>query len=265
MSGTYLDQLPAADALTGTEPVHIMQNGRDRQATVDAIAARFASSPAGVEAVQDIVAAFLAQGSNITLAYDDVANTLTISSPGGGIADAPAAPPGVHYVRQNGAWVDADARYVLDRRRPRGVRLRRSGNISIANNTATMLPFDIEDFDDYGSFNSGVSTTRINAPSWATWCRVTGRIEFATGTTGNRIVRVEKNSAGVPTPANIVAQDGLPASIGAGAVLHEVFAINGAGGDYIEIVVFHSQGSALNVIPANGLRTTHVLVEWFQN
>lgn len=43
------------------------------------------------EAVQDAVAVLLAQGTNVTLSYDDAANTLTINSAGGGGLDAEAA------------------------------------------------------------------------------------------------------------------------------------------------------------------------------
>lgn len=39
------------------------------------------------EAVDDRVAALLVQGSNITLTYDDVANSLTIAASGGGVSD----------------------------------------------------------------------------------------------------------------------------------------------------------------------------------
>lgn len=46
------------------------------------------------EAVDDRVAALLVQGANITLTYDDVANTLTIASTGGG----GGAPVGASYV-----------------------------------------------------------------------------------------------------------------------------------------------------------------------
>lgn len=47
------------------------------------------------EAVDDRVAALLVAGSNITLTYDDVANTLTIASTGGGGGGAPQALPWV--------------------------------------------------------------------------------------------------------------------------------------------------------------------------
>jgi hypothetical protein len=43
------------------------------------------------EAVQDAVAALLAQGTNVTLTYDDTGNTLTVASSGSGGLDAEAA------------------------------------------------------------------------------------------------------------------------------------------------------------------------------
>lgn len=43
-----------------------------------------------VEAVQDAVAAFIAEGANITLVHDDEGNTLTVSASGGGGSDAEA-------------------------------------------------------------------------------------------------------------------------------------------------------------------------------
>lgn len=42
------------------------------------------------EAVQDAVAALLGAGSNVTVAYNDAANTLTVSSSGGGVTDPEA-------------------------------------------------------------------------------------------------------------------------------------------------------------------------------
>lgn len=50
------------------------------------------------ESVQDIVGAFLVQGTNVTLNYDDTANTLTINaSGGGGSADGNAVFPLSHW------------------------------------------------------------------------------------------------------------------------------------------------------------------------
>jgi Collagen triple helix repeat (20 copies) len=58
------------------------------------------------EQVDDRVAALLKPGSNITLDYDDAANTLTIHSTagggGGGISEAPI--DGNSYGRRNAAW-----------------------------------------------------------------------------------------------------------------------------------------------------------------
>lgn len=47
------------------------------------------------EVIQDMIAAFLVQGSGVTLTYNDVANTLTIASTGGGGGGAPQALPWV--------------------------------------------------------------------------------------------------------------------------------------------------------------------------
>jgi hypothetical protein len=57
------------------------------------------------EAVDDRVAALLVAGTNVTVTYNDVANTLTIASSGGsggGIAEAPS--DGKAYGRLNAAW-----------------------------------------------------------------------------------------------------------------------------------------------------------------
>ena len=64
------------------------------------------------EATDDRVAALLVQGANITLTYDDVANTLTIASTGGGgggITDAPS--DGTTYGRLNAGWTAVSGVY----------------------------------------------------------------------------------------------------------------------------------------------------------
>lgn len=63
------------------------------------------------EATDDRVAALLVQGANITLTYNDVANTLTIAATGGGggIADAPS--DGTTYARLNAGWTAVSGVY----------------------------------------------------------------------------------------------------------------------------------------------------------
>jgi hypothetical protein len=60
------------------------------------------------ESIDDRVAALLVQGANITLTYNDVANTLTIAASGGGAATVvQATPPGSPVDGQ--LWFDSDA------------------------------------------------------------------------------------------------------------------------------------------------------------
>lgn len=63
------------------------------------------------EAVDDRVAALLVQGSNVTLTYNDAANTLTIAATGGGggITDAPS--DGTTYARLNAGWTAVSGVY----------------------------------------------------------------------------------------------------------------------------------------------------------
>ena len=56
------------------------------------------------EATDDRVAALLKQGANVTLTYDDVANTLTVAASGGGSGIAEAPLDTFPYGRQDGAW-----------------------------------------------------------------------------------------------------------------------------------------------------------------
>lgn len=77
--------LPAAGTLDGTEVVSMTQAGVSKKSTAAAIAA-LGGGGGGLttEEVQDAVAAMLAEGTNITLTYNDGAGTLTIDAAGGG-------------------------------------------------------------------------------------------------------------------------------------------------------------------------------------
>lgn len=77
MADTKLSALTAASALDGTELYYASQSAADRKVTGAQIQTLVGFSN---EAVQDMIATFLAAGSGVTLAYNDAGNALTITS-----------------------------------------------------------------------------------------------------------------------------------------------------------------------------------------
>ena len=72
----------------------------------DAITGKPSTFPPDPELLDDRVASLLVPGANMTLVYNDAANTLTLASSGGsgggGIPEAPS--DGKSYGRRNGSW-----------------------------------------------------------------------------------------------------------------------------------------------------------------
>lgn len=75
-----ISQLPVTTTLNNTDDVPIVQGGANKKAAIALWIAKVIQDALFAEAVDDRVGALLQPGSNISLAYNDTTNTLTISA-----------------------------------------------------------------------------------------------------------------------------------------------------------------------------------------
>lgn len=131
--------------------------------------------------------------------------------------------------------------------------LRRSGNLSLVNNTATLVTWDTEDFDDDNAHDNAVNPSRITVPAGRTRGRFRATISFALNTTGTRYLQLERNSAGTPTAANQVIYKGAGAGTTGGAADYGTLDLDTGwipvtASDHYEIIAVQTSGGALNLI-----------------
>ena len=127
-----------------------------------------------------------------------------------------------------------------------GVRALRTTAQSINDSTTTVIAFNAtDDFDTDGLHDTVTNNSRLTAAiagKYFIYCFV----DWAANATGVRICRIEKNSAGTPTSANVIA--------GTYSLADATFLVNNnvaclaslAAGDHVEVIVFQTSGGALN-------------------
>ena len=157
--------------------------------------------------------------STISPLGTDATKTITIGSAGDTVAGAGANTPSF------------------------GTRL--SGNQSVNSATTTLITFDTEDWDTDNAFSSNRFTVPTNEGGKYLF---QAYIDMYFGNAnGERIdVKLRINGSNAKEFRNVVNGDpGLTQSTGLSAIL------NLSAGDYVEVYVYHTYGSAQNVVAGN--------------
>jgi hypothetical protein len=137
----------------------------------------------------------------------------------------------------------------------RGARAYRTADLSIANNTTTVVTWQAEDLDTDAIWSGG-APTRMTVPASVTKVRVTANIRWAANATGPRFAFFLKN--GVTFRGCGMSVIGADTSTGHSQNIVSAV-IEVTAGDYFEVGVFQVSGGALNL---DGLtRQEH---NWFQ-
>jgi hypothetical protein len=126
-----------------------------------------------------------------------------------------------------------------------------SADISIANNSETVLTFDSERWDTNSLHSTASNTSRLTAPIDGVYA-ISVNLEFDTNNTGNRYFVVKLNGATYLAAPAINATGG-----GLNTGMSFVRQYKLTAGDYIEVYVFQNSGGSLN-IKAIGNRTPEV-------
>lgn len=131
-----------------------------------------------------------------------------------------------------------------------GCSLYKSTTQSIANNTATALTFDSENFDSDGFHDNSTNNSRITIPSGKGGkYLLTGSVGWGGGNTGVRIPWLYKNGSSFNIMATIAADGG-----GNDVRVSYSYTIDLVAGDYIELFGFQTNGGNLNA--TGGQNTT---------
>jgi hypothetical protein len=129
------------------------------------------------------------------------------------------------------------------------VRLTKSATQSVANNTATSLTFDVEDFDDGGMHSTTTNTSRITIPTGGGGTYLIGsHVEFATNSTGARTLLLVVNGTSTQSSVRDLAPSATVASRLACTTLVSLVA-----GDYVEARVVQTSGGNLDAAASSNL------------
>jgi hypothetical protein len=124
-----------------------------------------------------------------------------------------------------------------------GCYLSKSANQSIANNTTTSITFNTEQFDTDGFHSTVTNTERITIPvGKAGKYLIIGQLAYASNSTGNRYISLNKNGTIDFGRLNVAAFNGDVTWVIASTVL------NLAEGDYVQINADQNSGGSLNAL-----------------
>lgn len=116
---------------------------------------------------------------------------------------------------------------------------------SIADATATAVPWDLIQYDDSAFWNIG-SPTRLTIPAGVTRVRLSAGIRWTANGTGNRKIQIRGNPAGVYDANSIWASlDLVSDDTGDGTVASPIIEVSEA--DYFEVIVTQNSGGALTI------------------
>lgn len=123
---------------------------------------------------------------------------------------------------------------------PPSCRVRNSADISIPNNTLTVLTFNAERFDTDGMHSTSVNTGRITFATAGKYI-IGGDIEWVGNVTNVRLIGIRLNGATIIAYADQINSDT--------AVLRQsvVTLYQFAAGDYVELLAYQNSGGALTV------------------
>lgn len=127
-----------------------------------------------------------------------------------------------------------------------GARAYNSGNIAISNNTVTALTFDSERFDTDTIHSTSTNTGRLTCNTAGKYL-IIAQVQWAAAAGGRRAVRIRLNGS-----TNIAIEEEGSVADAIGNPQFTVSTIYDLSvSDYVECVVYHTQGGPLNV-SANG-------------
>lgn len=128
-----------------------------------------------------------------------------------------------------------------------GVALFNSTNVSISNNTDTVMTWDSESYDTDGFHSTTTNTDRITAPSGkAGYYTINCILQYSANATGQRFVQVFKNNSYVAaTSYQTTASGQIWQQVSATVYL--------AVGDYLTIKGYQNSGSTLNMLGGSAL------------
>lgn len=122
-----------------------------------------------------------------------------------------------------------------------GCRVYNDADISIDHATLTALTFNTELFDVGSMHSTAANTDRLTCPVTGVYV-VTGHVSFQTGTTGVRHLYIRLNGTN-----SLAIQE--TNALGAGVTVLSVSTLfRFTALDYVQLLVFHTQGSAISII-----------------
>ena len=131
--------------------------------------------------------------------------------------------------------------------------LYQSAASSIANNTATAIPFQAEGFDTHNGHDNAANNTRWTCPAgWSGYYDVAGAVFFATGASGVRLAWLRKNG-NADVFGSMVRRGPVSTGDGDGLAV-PMCIVTMAVGDYVELVAQHTQGAAVNTLVSAAYR-----------
>lgn len=128
------------------------------------------------------------------------------------------------------------------------VRVRRTIDQSIADNTNTVIQFNSEAFDTAAMHDNTTNNTRLTAPVAGKYL-VTGNVAWAASGVDRRLIEFSKTSGVTQTTVAENTVDPVQTAVTTIQGLSTV--VDMAGGDYVELAVFQHTGGALNVAQDN--------------
>lgn len=150
------------------------------------------------------------------------------------------------YARDRGGVEEAF--YVNDKRQERdlsgvgsGVRVYNNADLAIVTATLTALTFNSERHDDESYHSTAANTDRITFPVAGTYA-FGFNVYWDVGAVGYRQVIVQKNAT-----FNLIFIHGLPIAAGVAKGMNGASVAKFAAGDYIQVIVYHTQGANLAV------------------
>lgn len=122
-------------------------------------------------------------------------------------------------------------------------RVYNSANISIANATLTALTFNTERFDNDAIHSLSANTGRLTCVTAGRYV-IAGCVEFASAAGTYRVVNIRLNGTTVIASIFIAPVSGAATRLSI-ATIYDLAAT-----DYVEMMVQHDVGSAINVVAA---------------
>lgn len=120
---------------------------------------------------------------------------------------------------------------------------RSGGTESIANNTATRVSFDAEEYDTDSMHSTVTNNSRVTATTAGKYL-ITANANWASNTTGRRYLSIAKNNT-----TTLAQMNSAPVSGTGECGQAIVSAASLSAGDYVELEVYQNSGGSLDVTP----------------